>query len=175
MVLSSPSCCISHSIIIGQVTFLMYYSYDLGIINFWLATHHQCVLPDMFIFCLTDPDFFLFTSPALDFIESLLTFDPRSRLSAAEALQHPYFSRYACDNDEPIADRPFHIEHEVSFIASFDPICFSYEINLHTAWYGLWEIVDIISYELWGISKFGCFGVFFFRLMIFQCQHYKMR
>ena len=42
----------------------------------------------------------------LDLLRRLLVFDPRARLSAAEALSHPYVSAFACPADEPCAPRP---------------------------------------------------------------------
>ena len=42
----------------------------------------------------------------LDLLRRLLVFDPRTRLSAAEALSHPYVAAFACPADEPSASRP---------------------------------------------------------------------
>ena len=42
----------------------------------------------------------------LDLLRKLLVFDPRRRLSAEEALAHPYVSSFACPADEPSAARP---------------------------------------------------------------------
>lgn len=38
---------------------------------------------------------------ALDLIDSLLAFDPKNRVTAAEALGHPYLSQYHIPEDEP--------------------------------------------------------------------------
>ncbi|XP_060594561.1 mitogen-activated protein kinase 4-like [Ruditapes philippinarum] len=50
---------------------------------------------------------------ALDLLEKLLVFEPSLRLSAEEALAHPYLQQFSCIEDEPIVLTPFHIEHEV--------------------------------------------------------------
>jgi len=46
-------------------------------------------------------------SLALDLLEKMLVFDPRTRISAAEALSHPYLAPYHDPTDEPEADEPF--------------------------------------------------------------------
>ncbi|XP_014786298.1 uncharacterized protein LOC106880733 [Octopus bimaculoides] len=50
---------------------------------------------------------------ALNLIEKMLTVNSSQRISAEEALQHPYLKSYCCPSDEPIATQPFFIEHEV--------------------------------------------------------------
>lgn len=57
---------------------------------------------------------------ALDFLEQILTFSPMDRLTAEEALSHPYMSIYSFPLDEPIANHPFHIEDEVDDILLMD-------------------------------------------------------
>jgi mitogen-activated protein kinase 15 len=42
----------------------------------------------------------------IDLLRKLLVFDPRRRLSAEEALAHPYVASFACPADEPSASRP---------------------------------------------------------------------
>ena len=42
----------------------------------------------------------------LDLLRKLLRFDPRSRLSAAAALAHPYVAQFHCAADEPVARGP---------------------------------------------------------------------
>jgi serine/threonine protein kinase len=44
---------------------------------------------------------------ALDLLEKMLVFDPRTRITAAEALSHPYLAPYHDPTDEPEADEPF--------------------------------------------------------------------
>ena len=58
---------------------------------------------------LTDADLFRFllSSAALDLLEKMLVFDPRTRITAAEALSHPYLAPYHDPTDEPEADEPF--------------------------------------------------------------------
>lgn len=50
---------------------------------------------------------------ALDLLEKLLVFDPSLRLTAEEALTHPFLQQFSCEEDEPIVLKPFHVEHEV--------------------------------------------------------------
>ncbi|CAM9497806.1 unnamed protein product [Lampetra planeri] len=50
---------------------------------------------------------------ALDFLQQILTFNPMDRLTAEQALAHPYMSLYAFPQDEPVARQPFHIEDEI--------------------------------------------------------------
>ncbi|KAJ5805403.1 mitogen-activated protein kinase HOG1 [Penicillium pulvis] len=44
---------------------------------------------------------------ALDFLEKVLVWDPSQRISATEALSHPYASLYHDPEDEPVAGAPF--------------------------------------------------------------------
>ena len=60
---------------------------------------------------------FHFILSALDLLEKLLVFDPSLRLTAEEALAHPYLQQFSCVEDEPIVLQPFHIEYEVRFLA----------------------------------------------------------
>ncbi|TPX48858.1 hypothetical protein SeLEV6574_g01807 [Synchytrium endobioticum] len=46
-------------------------------------------------------------SDALDILERMLVFDPKSRITAAEALAHPYLATYHDPTDEPAADQAF--------------------------------------------------------------------
>ncbi|KAG8001270.1 Mitogen-activated protein kinase 6 [Nibea albiflora] len=57
---------------------------------------------------------------ALDFLEKILTFNPMDRLTAEEALAHPYMADYSFPLDEPISLHPFHIEDEVDDILLMD-------------------------------------------------------
>ncbi|XP_060611538.2 mitogen-activated protein kinase 6 [Anolis sagrei] len=57
---------------------------------------------------------------ALDFLEQILTFSPMDRMTAEEALSHPYMSIYSFPTDEPISSHPFHIEDEVDDILLMD-------------------------------------------------------
>ncbi|XP_028679702.1 mitogen-activated protein kinase 6 [Erpetoichthys calabaricus] len=60
------------------------------------------------------------SAEALDFLEQILTFNPMDRLTAEEALAHPYMSIYSFPLDEPISSHPFHIEDEVDDILLMD-------------------------------------------------------
>jgi serine/threonine protein kinase len=42
---------------------------------------------------INDKNKYLVTEEALDLLEKLLQFDPEKRLTASEALEHPYFKK----------------------------------------------------------------------------------
>ena len=44
---------------------------------------------------------------ALDLLERMLVFDPRTRINAGQALAHEYLAPYHDPTDEPIASEPF--------------------------------------------------------------------
>lgn len=46
---------------------------------------------------------------AVDLMEKLLRFNPNERLSAEEALQHPYVARFTAQRTQPVADGPITI------------------------------------------------------------------
>uniref|UniRef100_A0A3Q0SKE0 Mitogen-activated protein kinase 4 n=1 Tax=Amphilophus citrinellus TaxID=61819 RepID=A0A3Q0SKE0_AMPCI len=50
---------------------------------------------------------------AVDFLERILTFNPMDRLTAEEALSHPFLQQYSCPEDEPTSSHPFRIEDEL--------------------------------------------------------------
>ncbi|KPP62279.1 mitogen-activated protein kinase 4-like [Scleropages formosus] len=50
---------------------------------------------------------------AIDFLEQILTFNPIDRLTAEEALAHPFLRQYSCPQDEPTSSHPFRIEDEL--------------------------------------------------------------
>ncbi|XP_073199646.1 mitogen-activated protein kinase 4 isoform X2 [Lepidochelys kempii] len=74
-------------------------------IDMWAA---GCILAEM----LTGKMLFA----AIDFLEKILTFNPRDRLTAEMGLKHPYMSPYSCPEDEPISQHPFRIEDEIDDI-----------------------------------------------------------
>jgi len=49
---------------------------------------------------------------ALAVLERMLCFDPAKRITAVEALAHPYFRDYHFPADEPVALEPFRFEVE---------------------------------------------------------------
>jgi p38 MAP kinase len=44
---------------------------------------------------------------AIDMLEKMLVFNPKSRITAGEALAHPYLAPYHDPTDEPVADEKF--------------------------------------------------------------------
>lgn len=70
--------------------------------------------------CFQLDNIIVLLSLALDFLEKILTFNPMDRLTAEEALAHPYMADYSFPLDEPISLHPFHIEDEVDDILLMD-------------------------------------------------------
>ena len=44
---------------------------------------------------------------AIDMLEKMLVFNPKSRINAGEALAHPYLAPYHDPSDEPVAEEKF--------------------------------------------------------------------
>ena len=54
---------------------------------------------------------------ALDLMEKMLNFDPLRRMTATEALSHPYLSEFHDPEDEPVAESTFDwssLDHELT-------------------------------------------------------------
>lgn len=66
---------------------------------------------------------FVFTttrSKAIDLLSQLLVFDPNRRISAVEALEHPYLASYHDESDEPSCPAPFDKWVEVESLSTID-------------------------------------------------------
>jgi len=50
---------------------------------------------------------------AIDLLNKMLTLNPDERITAEEALAHPYFAEYHDPEDEPVAPHPFNFEYEL--------------------------------------------------------------
>lgn len=62
----------------------------------------------------TFPSLFPNANPdALDLLDKMLAFDPSSRISVEEALEHPYLQIWHDASDEPICPTTFNFEFEV--------------------------------------------------------------
>jgi len=55
----------------------------------------------------------MLTAEGADLVERMLAFDPRQRISVADALAHPYLAQYHDVNEEVIHQQPFH--YDLSF------------------------------------------------------------
>jgi len=63
-------------------------------------------IPFAKIFTAADPS-------ALDLLEKMLMFNPSTRITVTQALQHPYLEQYYDPADEPTAEVPFNFEMEL--------------------------------------------------------------
>lgn len=55
----------------------------------------------------SEPSIPKLTEAAIDLLEKMLVFDVTERVSAKEALAHPYLAQYHDPSDEPEVDHPF--------------------------------------------------------------------
>ena len=74
------------------------------------------------------PMFGTFTqaSPEIDLMERIFVFDPKQRITAAQALQHPYFETFHDAMDEPLSPGVFSAEFEAYNIGPqgwFELVC----------------------------------------------------
>ena len=53
------------------------------------------------------------TPDAIDLLTRLLALNPMERMTAEDALTHPYFAEYHDPEDEPVADNAFSFEYEL--------------------------------------------------------------
>ncbi|KAJ9473291.1 Extracellular signal-regulated kinase 1 [Diplonema papillatum] len=67
---------------------------------------------------------------ALDLIEKMLAFNPVKRITAAEALAHPYLAQLHDPNDEPVCSRKFYWEKD------------SCDLSAEELRNGLWEEIE---------------------------------
>lgn len=49
---------------------------------------------------------------AMDLLEKLLVYDPEQRLTAEQAIAHPFFAQYRDEQDEPVLQMPFNDDFE---------------------------------------------------------------
>ncbi|KAI0322798.1 kinase-like domain-containing protein [Amylostereum chailletii] len=57
---------------------------------------------------------------ALDLLDKMLTFDPSTRITVADALSHPWLSSYHDVNDEPECTRPFERWREIEELVTLE-------------------------------------------------------
>ena len=51
---------------------------------------------------------------AIDLLEKLLNFDPAARITVEQALAHPYLAAYHEEDDEPVHEKTFDFQFEVT-------------------------------------------------------------
>ena len=69
-------------------------------LKFVQSLPHKEAVPFTERFKGVDPD-------AIDLLSKMLVFDPRKRITAAEALAHPYLAPYHDPSDEPVSEEKF--------------------------------------------------------------------
>ena len=57
---------------------------------------------------------------ALELLKLMLVLDPKERVSASDALSHPYLSRYHDPKEEPVCSPPFDFEFEKNLVSKED-------------------------------------------------------
>lgn len=81
----------------------------------WIVNNKAAIFVNRFENCVKQPwnRRYPNASPqALDLLDRLLAFNPASRITVEEALQHPYLRSFYEPKDEPVCEDPFEYEEE---------------------------------------------------------------
>nr|CDS31779.2 mitogen activated protein kinase [Hymenolepis microstoma] len=81
----------------------------------WIVNNKAAIFVNRFENCVKQPwnRRYPNASPqALDLLDRLLAFNPASRITVEEALQHPYLRSFYEPKDEPVCENPFEYEEE---------------------------------------------------------------
>lgn len=83
---------------------------------------------------------------AMDLLEKLLQYDPEVRLTAQQALEHPFFENYHEPMDEPSAVRMMHVLSLVVWYCSASEIISLVLMGCHECWW-LSLVMGGLTYE----------------------------